>query len=78
MNLLRTDEVFFIGLAKTAAIKKAKSTKTKKHNEKHYDTKQHQKQTKKKNKLQNNNLSRQVYIKKVIYYIHPDTDSLDG
>ena len=48
MNLLKTDEVIFIELATTAAVKKAKSTKTKKHNEKHYDTKQHKKETKKK------------------------------
>ena len=59
MNLLKTHEVFFIGLATTTAVKNQKKQKTQ-HNEKHNDTKKHKKL--KKSKLKNNYLSRQVCI----------------
>ena len=47
MNLLETDELFFFGLATTAAVKKQKNKHQTKDNEKHNDTKQHKKQKKK-------------------------------
>ena len=70
MNLLKTDEVFFIRLTTTAAVKKIiKSTKPKEHNAKHYDTKQHKKQPKK------TNCNTTIY--QDWYIMHPNIDS-DG
>ena len=65
MNLLKTDEVFFMGLATTAAVQKnkTKSTKTKKHYEIHNNTQQHKKQTKEKA-----NYKTTIYQDRYIYY----------
>ena len=62
MNLLKTDEIFFIGLATTAAVKKKqkKTTKTKQSIIKNIMIRSNI--INKKNKLQNNNISKQVCI----------------
>ena len=60
MNLLKTDKVFFIGLATTAAVKQKKKIKQSIIKNIMIQSNIRNKQTK--NKLQNNNLSKQVCI----------------
>ena len=73
MNLLRTDEVFFIGLATTTAVKKKKKQKAQK-----------QKSIKKNIMIRSNirDKRKKRNYKKAIcqdrYVLHPDTDSLDS
>ena len=66
MNLLKTDEVFFIGLATTAAVKKQKNPKKQTNKQsiiKDIMIRSNIRNNKKNpNKLQTNNLSKQVCI----------------
>ena len=71
MNLLKTDKVFFIGLATTATVKDQKKKKKKKHSEKDNDTKQHKKQTKYKTNCK-------VTIYQDRYILPPNTGSFGG
>ena len=65
MDLLKTDEVSFMGLATPAAVQenKTKNTKTKKLHEIHNNTQQHKKQTKEKA-----NYKTTIYQDRYIYY----------
>ena len=58
MNLLKTHEVFLIGLATTTAVKNKKKAQ---HNEKHNDKKQHK-------KLKKKQITKQLFIKTGMYH----------
>ena len=69
MNLLKTDEVFFIGLATTAAVKKQKKkTKSKQSIIKNIMIRSNMKNKKKKT-----NYKTTIYQNR--YVLHPDSDS---
>ena len=73
MNLLKTDEVFFFGLATTTAVKKNKKTKTKQRIMKNIMIRNN---IRNQNKKKTTNYGITIYHDR--YVLHPDIDSFGG